>query len=318
MTKNLLTLGALVFGGLSFNTFAASGCINLDGKTYSLNLTSLPIDPDVAVGTVLHTERLDTTGPKLTCPLNTARGKYTSQMMGAFQTVVSTNGYGNIYATGIEGIGFQIRDLLQSAKSVPHSGSMNSGDLYYWATDKKTVITFIKTGPVGLGNSNVGVAAQFKLDDWIVAKVSISAKFTWITKSCVAEPNSRIQNIRLGSFLASSFSNVGSTSSDMPFSVKLKCKEDAVPVYVSFEPTTGSSGNGLLNIDTSVSGAAQGVVVEVLNAADRSPLVFSTEKKYHTGAETLIEIPLIARYKRTGTVKSGTANAAMTFTVNQY
>ncbi|HEL3692743.1 TPA: hypothetical protein UMP15_003282, partial [Klebsiella pneumoniae] len=70
--------------------FAASGCVVIDGKTYELNLASMPIDPDVDVGTVLYTARVDTSGPKLTCPLNTARGKYSSQMLGSFQTLVGT------------------------------------------------------------------------------------------------------------------------------------------------------------------------------------------------------------------------------------
>ncbi|MCS5794892.1 hypothetical protein LNN94_01415 [Klebsiella pneumoniae subsp. pneumoniae] len=117
--------------------FAASGCVVIDGKTYELNLASMPIDPDVDVGTVLYTARVDTSGPKLTCPLNTARGKYSSQMLGSFQTLVGTNAYGNIYASGIDGIGIQIRDLEQSAKAVPYETSMDSGALYYWSTDKK-------------------------------------------------------------------------------------------------------------------------------------------------------------------------------------
>ncbi|MDR4565410.1 hypothetical protein PAG48_26840, partial [Klebsiella pneumoniae] len=247
--------------------FAASGCVVIDGKTYELNLASMPIDPDVDVGTVLYTARVDTSGPKLTCPLNTARGKYSSQMLGSFQTLVGTNAYGHIYASGIDGIGIQIRDLEQSAKAVPYETSMDSGALYYWSTDKKTQIQFIKTGKIGTGTSYTGLAAQFKLDSWVVAKISIKTKVAWITKSCVAEPNSRIQNIQLGKPLASSFTSIGSTSPDVNFSVKLKCQEDNIPVYVSFEPSTGSTGNGMLNLDTSNADAASGIAIEILNAA---------------------------------------------------
>lgn len=306
------------WGGYTSQSIAATGCIVLDGNTYELNMQSIPIDPDVEIGTTLYTTRLDTAGPKITCPLNTGRGKYASKMMGNFQSIVGSNTYGNIYASGIEGIGIQIRDLMQSAKGVPYSTTMTSGELLLWSTDKKTIVSFIKTGPITLGSTYSGVAAQFSVDSWVVAKVSLKAKIAWITKSCVAEPNSRIQNISMGNFLATSFSSIGNTSTDKTFSVKMKCQADTVPVYVSFEPTTGSTGNGILNLDTSASDAAQGIAIEILNANDRSPLVFSTEKKYHTGSETSIEIPLIARYKRIGNVKAGTANAAMTFIINQY
>jgi hypothetical protein len=78
---------------------------------------------------------------------------------------------------------------------------MTSGDLLYWSTDKKTVISFIKTGTVGQGTTNYGLAAQFNVDDWVVAKISIKAKISWITKSCVTDPSSRIQNIQLGNHL---------------------------------------------------------------------------------------------------------------------
>ncbi|HHT4098081.1 TPA: fimbrial protein [Klebsiella pneumoniae] len=296
----------------------ASGCIVLDGKTYTLNLSSIAIDPDAEVGATLYTARLDTEGPKITCPLNSGRGKYTSKMLGSFQTLVGSNVYGNIYASGIDGIGIQIRDLVQSSKAVPYSASMTSGDLLYWSTDKKTVISFIKTGTVGKGTTNYGLAAQFNVDNWVVAKISIKAKISWITKSCVTDPSLRIQNIQLGNHLASSFTSVGSTSTDTKFSVKLNCQKDANAVYVSFDPTTGSTGKGILNVDTSNSDAATGIAVEILNAKDRSPLVFSSETKYHTNMESSIEIPLVAHYKRIGTVKSGTGNAAMTFTINQY
>ena len=59
---------------------AATGCVVLDGKTYTLNLSSIAIDPDAEVGATLYTARLDTEGPKITCPLNSGRGKYTSKM----------------------------------------------------------------------------------------------------------------------------------------------------------------------------------------------------------------------------------------------
>ncbi len=88
-------------------------------------------------------------------------------MLGSFQTLVGSNVYGNIYASGIDGIGIQIRDLVQSSKAVPYSASMTSGDLLYWSTDKKTVISFIKTGTVGKGTTNYGLAAQFNVDNWV-------------------------------------------------------------------------------------------------------------------------------------------------------
>lgn len=65
-------------------------------------------------------------------------------MLGSFQTLVGSNVYGNIYASGIDGIGIQIRDLVQSSKAVPYSASMTSGDLLYWSTDKKLSLASLR------------------------------------------------------------------------------------------------------------------------------------------------------------------------------
>ena len=94
----------------------------------------------------------------------------------------------------------------------------------------------------------------------------------------VAEPNSGIQEDIQLETTSIIFTSIGSTSPDVNFSVKLKCQEDNIPVYVSFEPSTGSTGNGMLNLDTSNADAASGIAIEILNAADRSKLVFPVKR----------------------------------------
>lgn len=86
-------------------------------------------------------------------------------------------------------------------------------------------------------------------------------------------------------------------------------------MQVTFDPVGNSAGDGLLPVNADTD-SATGVAVEVLDA-NRTPLSFATAKTYHNASEQTIEIPLIARYKQTGTVTPGTANAAMTFTITQ-
>jgi type 1 fimbria pilin len=81
--------------------------------------------------------------------------------------------------------------------------------------------------------------------------------------------------------------------------------KDANAVYVSFDPTTGSTGKGILNVDTSNSDAATGIAIEILNANDRSPLVFSSETKYHTNMESSIEIHLLLTINVSGRLNQG-------------
>ncbi|WP_159566132.1 fimbrial protein [Budvicia diplopodorum] len=308
----------LALGLCSVNAFAGNYCVNLDGKDYRVPMSSLPIDPEAPDGAIIFTRFVDDiAGPKYTCA--SGRADYASRMSSAFSTIVGNNSRGNIYASGIPGIGLQVSDLEIPSRVIPQRDGLSPNELIpFWGPDNRIRIDFIKTGPISSGKLTSGKVAIYEVDDTPVATISLLSNISWVTKSCTIDGADRNKVVPLGTHRVSQFNGIGSVSTDSPFSLTLNCQKDSAPVYVSFEPTTGSTGDGLLNIDSSVTGAATGVAVEVVNQSDRSRLKFRNEVKYHMAAESTVILPFIARYRQTGsTIKPGKANAAMTFTINQ-
>ncbi|WP_330983310.1 MULTISPECIES: fimbrial protein [Enterobacterales] len=309
-------ISGLCLGLLSFGAKAASNCTVLDGKSYRVLTASIPLDPDAPDGSVLYRRYVDTSGPKIACLSGSAQ--YKSEMTN--KTVTGVNADGNIFETGIPGVGIQISDLMMSNRKVPNKGALSPNDLLpAWSTSGRIRVDFIKTGPISQGYIRGGKVAEYKVDDYTVASIEVKGNQSWVIKSCTIDSADRNKTVQLGNYRASDFSSVGSTTVDKYFSLTLNCQQDSTPVYLSFEPTTGSSGDGILTLDKSGTDSASGIAIEILNKSDRTPLVFNNAIKYHSGSEKKIEISYIAHYKKiNSTVSPGTANAAMTFTIDQY
>lgn len=317
--KKLILGGGFLLALNSFQSQAADNCVIYSNQDYKITKSVIYIDPDAETGSVLAKADVSTLGPKAICLLNTKSAKYASQMKSPFTTVVGSNDKGNIYSSGVPGIGLQISDLQKRVYMVPYSANIRYQDLLPWTTQGRTTVYFIKTGPISSGTTLKGVVAEYTLDKQTAVTVALQANITWKKKSCIVDPGKRNQIVTMPSTSKTAFGSIGSTGPSKDFKIEIKCEADDSPIYVSFEATTGSTGDGILNIDTSVSDAAQGVAIEIINKEDQTPLQFLTEVEYHKQKETLITIPLTARYKKiASTVTTGTANAAMTFTIDQY
>lgn len=316
--KKTILSGGLLLAMYNCQSLAADNCI-LYEQSYTIPNSVLYIDPDVDVGTVLAKAEVNTSGAKALCLVNQRSGKYASVMKNSFTTVTGSNDKGNIYASGVPGIGVQITDIQKRVLMVPYETNIRYQDLMPWETVGRTTVFFIKTGPISSGTTFKDVIAEYTLDKKTVATVSLATNIAWTKKSCIVEPGKRNQTVMMPPTSYTVFGAIGTTGPSKDFSVSIKCEADDSPVFVSFEATTGSTGDGILNIDTSVADAAEGVAIEILNKSDLSPLIFDNEIKYHTQKETEIIIPFVARYKKIASkVTTGTANAGMTFTVSQY
>lgn len=319
MKKTIFTAFALLMSLFYTDVTQARGCVSttsgsgIDGNVFEYKLVSpiVVIDPDAPVGSILWIRHLNTQGIKWLCDSGAQR-PYSSSMTPAFSQVVGTNIRGNIYASGIEGLGIQISDMMLPSRAVASSSFVNGNMAYIGDNKNGTRIDFIKVGPIGEGELRNGKIATFVMDGITVMEISMfGSRLKY--KSCTID-GSYNRTIPLGSFKAT---EIADTSPNVPFEFKLKCQADAIPVYVQFDALNGSSGSGLLKLDDTVESPASGVVVEVLNGNDMTPLKFGKETKYHTSQETSISIPLIARYKKTGPITPGQANAGMTITISE-
>ncbi|KIS42263.1 fimbrial protein [Kosakonia radicincitans] len=320
MKRSIFITFSLMLSIFHSTAIYAAGCsalasgIGADGnkREYRLNSPLIAIDPNAPVGEILWSRNIDTSGNKWACN-STAQRQYESAMGPAYSTVIGSNSKGNIYATGVEGLGVQITDLYQPNRSVPNKAWPTAQQTLNWASNSYTRVDFIKVGKIGSGTMPNGSIATYKMDGVTVMTVSAYSSTIKI-KSCTIDGGYN-RTINLGRFNAR---DINPTSKDVPFTLTLTCQADFVPVYVQFDALSGSSGDGLLNIDSTGTNPATGVAVEIVDAYSHAPVKLGQESKYHMNSETAIYISLAARYKKiASTITPGLANAGMTITINE-
>lgn len=296
-----------IFPSLSYGASCVMGATG-KGTTGAITLA---VDPSVAVGETLALRYSKGFSGQTLVIGCTGSSSYRSASVLTQSTTVE-----GAYETGIAGVGVIIGDLYKTGMTVPYSTSISPAALTPWSNQNEVRLTFVKTGAITPGTVSSKIYSRYYLNSSIFATFTMGS-LTVIQKSCLADVSSKNQTVNLGSPSRSEFSGVGSTaaSSERSFTILLQCESDNIPVQVTFDPVSSSTGDGMLSIDEGT-GAASGVAVEVLDS-NSTPLTFATAKTYHNLAEKTIEIPLTARYKQTGEITAGTANAAMTFTITQ-
>ncbi|MDN8542202.1 fimbrial protein [Erwinia sp. DT-104] len=302
----------IIFLLLSLPSFSCVGsCVMGSTVKASTGALTLAVDPRVNIGEQIGIRYGKGFAGQTFTVICTGSTPYRSASLLTASTTVA-----GAYETGIAGVGVIISDLYKAGVNVPLNTSVSPNSLTPWVNQNEVKLTFVKTGPITPSAIGSKVYANFYLNGGAFATLTVNS-LAIIQKSCLADVNSQNQTVNLGSPNRSEFSGVGSTaaSSERNFSVILQCEADNIPVQVTFNPVGNSSADGLLEIDADAEAAA-GVGIEVLDSS-RTPLTFAAAKTYHAAAEKSIEIPLIARYKQTGEISPGKANAAMTFTITQ-
>lgn len=289
----------------------AGSCIMGSSIKATTGALIIAVDPRVSVGETLAIRYSKGFSGQTLVVGCTGSSTYRSASLLTASTTVD-----GAYETGIAGVGVIIGDLYKQAMNVPYTISLSPNLLTPWTSQSEVRLTFVKTGPITPSSTGSKVYGNYYLNSNVFSTLTVSS-LTVLQKSCLADVSSQNQTVNLGSPNRSEFSGVGSTasSSERNFSVLLQCEADSIPVQVTFDPVGASSGDGMLTIDEET-GSASGVAVEILDT-NRTPLRFATATSYHSAAEKMIEIPLVARYKQTGDVTPGAANAAMTFTITQ-
>jgi major type 1 subunit fimbrin (pilin) len=138
-----------------------------------------------------------------------------------------------------------------------------------------------------------------------------------VTQGSCTTPN---VTVTLGNHNLSELPAIGSVSSSTPFNIALNsCPASVNSIKYRVDPTTTvlDSSGSVVAFDSS--SAASGAGVQLLDSAGK-PVPFGTLigfAGYVPGAGGSYSIPLNARYYRTAaTLKPGSANTSMTFTIN--
>lgn len=140
-----------------------------------------------------------------------------------------------------------------------------------------------------------------------------------VNAACGVDAGSVDQTVQLGQVKTATLSATGKTSSSVGFNIQLNdCATSvAKKAAIAFSGVTvNASSTNILALESSSSGVATNVGVQVLDSAGK-PLVFdgvlfSTTSTLTDGTNTL---PFQARYIATGVATPGTANANANFKV---
>ncbi|MEN2468963.1 fimbrial protein [Burkholderia sp. GS2Y] len=347
----LLTVAVLMLGLGTRTVFAASISCSGTAQTVTLAMpSSVTIPRDAAVGTLL-TGWVSTPNVTnyYTC---TVSGVVTSGMVfepqsmtRAGMTVAAQNGgtY-TVWNTNVPGVGVAIgaatfanqcgnqpwRDLgvPLSVFPSPWTGSAcnTSGTVTSITNGGQVQAALVKTGPITAGTVTGGVlvvgasATNTGGSVYTVAAsplVSFSLTPTIVNVAACITPN---VTVNMGSYMQSAFKGIGSTTSPaIPVTVAVNaCPSGLNTIQYQFIPVNAvlDSTNGVLALSSDSTASGIGLQLKDNNG---NALKYNTQytlTSYSKSTGGSYTIPLKATYYQTAaSVKAGSANAVLTFTM---
>ncbi|EOI2493050.1 MULTISPECIES: fimbrial protein [Enterobacter] len=171
---------------------------------------------------------------------------------------------------------------------------------------KKNIIVAAFTATVALSMSNAFAAA---------GTVNFTGEI--LDAACTVDVGSQNQTVELGKYNKSEFSAAGDTTAAKKFNIVLKdCPDTITAAHVAFDGKPDATDSNLLAIDSSVSGAATGVAINLMTA-DKADLGLHGDNGYrYTLTTDDNTLDFYAQYKSTSdTVTAGPANSVANFSV---
>ncbi|RQS13936.1 pilus assembly protein [Burkholderia sp. Bp9002] len=344
----LLTLAALMLGLGSRAAFAQSASCTGTAQTVTISMpASVTVPRDAANGTVLTNwvSTLATTNyynctvsgsyatGMLFEPLSMTKAGLTVTRNGVAYTVWDTNVPGVGVAIGVSsyanGCGWQAwRDLGTPTSLFPspwtgaacnQNGSITNGG--------QAEVALVKTGPITAGTVTGGVlfegasATTQGGSAYTVAtsgRKSFSLTPTIVKVSACTTPD---VTVNMGSVMQSAFKGIGSTGGMTPIPVNVAvnaCPPGLTSIQYQFIPVNAvlDSTNGVLALSSD--STATGIGLQLKDSSGNA-LKYNTQytlTSYNASTGGSYTIPLKAAYYQTSaTVKPGSANAVLTFTM---
>nr|WP_233175788.1 fimbrial protein [Dyella sp. ASV24] len=332
----LRVLAAIFMIACSMGVFAAPGCSG--GKqVFTIAFpASVSVSRDASVGTMLTTWVLAGSGTvDWTCSLmGSSWGSVTQGPTYTLSSGVTTIYAGTtvtVYNTNVAGVGiaYAHRDLGNDGAT--WSSWTNVTPTWYgnwWSNagapqraGEQVAAALVKTGVVATGGQipgNMILQSGMFVSTSILPDTINSFNMTSVNIVPLACTTPSI-TVPLGNHSASEMGSVGASTATVSFNINLNnCPAGMKGIQYEIDPATTvlSSAHSVVALDSSSSAA--GVGVQLLDGAGavfplNTPKSFS---EYNASTGGSYAIPLRARYYQTlGTVKAGTANTSMTFTM---
>lgn len=315
----LLALGGVFHPAQATCTFngTAGGVV----ATFVLPATII-VEPDTPVGTILYENTAQSDEVEVNCDSQEAR------IREGYTLLTSADARGDVlegvYKTNVPGIG------IRAAAANNRSASFNVSDLITpWhnvgttRSTKYTMTYHVAAQLVVIGDVEEGdldtarLYSEVTYDNVMVSALAFSPASVHITtNTCnLADKNIYVplSTINTGDFDG----QYSAVLSDDNFKIKITDCSAGTRVDYQFKSagSTGVTNGNILDIASGDS-AASGVGIQIL---DKNNAVLSFDQDYtavsSTSDKEIVEIPLKARYIKTGTVKGGDVDAVATFEV---
>ncbi len=251
----------------------------------------------------------------------------------------SVPGFEGVFFTSVAGIGVRYK-VLATTRDYPSGvdvkvGNVSTYPIKQWATgdsyEQKFSIELLKLGTISstsvtVPGLNMYLCVEHGQPCWSMFTLQVSG-----TSSIKAGPSCKVSTpvipVRLGKVSLSSFANIGDASSPSYFSISLSCTggEVGVSTYPYVTLIDVVSPENISDVLSLSSGStASGIGIQIFHGDDL--LKFGPDSsapdnvnQWKAGeikrGEALFQIPLRARYVRTGkSMQPGTANGQASFT----
>ncbi|HBR1015576.1 TPA: fimbrial protein [Klebsiella quasipneumoniae subsp. similipneumoniae] len=315
-----------------------ASCQLLSGSTieYSVNMSSNNFTLDITnspVGTLLYTYGGMTITNNATWDIN-CNGNEPSgykSFSGARVSSAYNSKPGDIFSIpGLPGIGYSFQmgeqdgvDFDSLFYEYPNASPF-SGERTFSAESKKPTLYFWRI-PDSSGlpppgqycfNSYLG---DIYLDNVDAVRFSVSGLcITVKAPTCTVMDISKNITVNMGTHNKTSFSGVGSTTSEVPFTISLSNCQSVGSVFMQFNATVDtdySGGDQIIHIDNSPN-SATGVGIQILDS-NNNPVTLNNPSQIWSGSkgsQTAYNFQYYARYFQTlSSVSAGEANAVATY-----
>ena len=160
--------------------------------------------------------------------------------------------------------------------------------------------------------------AVLSMSNAFAAAGTVNFKGEILDAACTVDVGSQTQTVELGKYNKSEFKAAGDVTAATKFSIVLKdCPDTVTSAAVRFDGTPDATDSTLLAIDSSVTGAATGVGINLMSA-DKAQLPLHGSNSYsYTLSDTADNtLDFYAQYKSTvAAVTAGPANSVANFSV---
>ncbi|WP_454874462.1 fimbrial protein [Paraburkholderia xenovorans] len=332
-----LVLGSALFAARPAH--AALIC-NASGANNVISAGSISVPANPTIGATIAT--LAPTQFQMPCRFDTSAPVETSATLWATfdSSLPPVSGFADVYQTNVQGLG--IRYTFNAPACNANNVPMTSGEVKltcpvsgpvdgpYMPIDVTVTPSFVATGVIPLGARTLSTVPLVSIvywtsDDpatgWDKPPLYTGAASGRIIHACaINQPDA---SVTLPTVNSSAFSGgVGSVAGPQSFSLVFSCGSGAQVSIVLTDNTDPSNRSNVLT--PTADSTAKGIGIQILN--DRgAPVSFGpdssepfTTNQWVIGRspDGRLEVPLIARYIRTGNVVAGTIRALATFTMS--